>query len=46
VAPRVYTVAELLGMANRAGFESARCYGDLEGGPFHTGARLVIAATT
>jgi hypothetical protein len=32
-------------MANRAGFESARCYGDLEGGPFDAGARLVIVAT-
>jgi SAM-dependent methyltransferase len=42
---RVYTATELTGMLNRAGFESARCYGDLEGGPFGTGTRLVIVAT-
>jgi SAM-dependent methyltransferase len=42
---RVYTATELAGMLNRAGFESARCYGDLEGGPFGTGTRLVIVAT-
>jgi SAM-dependent methyltransferase len=42
---RVYTATELVGMLNRAGFESARCYGDLEGGPFGTGTRLVIVAT-
>jgi hypothetical protein len=27
-----------------AGFADARCYGDLEGGPFATDTRLVIAA--
>lgn len=42
---RVYTATELVGMLNGAGFESARCYGDLEGGPFGTRTRLVIVAT-
>jgi ubiquinone/menaquinone biosynthesis C-methylase UbiE len=42
---RVYTATELVGMLSRAGFESARCYGDLEGGPFSTSTRLVIVAT-
>jgi hypothetical protein len=32
-------------MLSRAGFENARCYGDLEGGPFTTDTRLVIVAT-
>ena len=41
---RVYTATELVGMLDRAGFESARCYGDLEGGPFGTSTRLVIVA--
>jgi len=41
---RIYTATELLAMLKRAGFESARCYGDLEGGPFRTDTRLVIAA--
>jgi ubiquinone/menaquinone biosynthesis C-methylase UbiE len=41
---RVYTATELVGMLGRAGFESARCYGDLEAGPFSTGTRLVIVA--
>jgi ubiquinone/menaquinone biosynthesis C-methylase UbiE len=41
---RVYTATELLGMLDRAGFESARCYGDLEGGPFGPSSRLVIVA--
>jgi ubiquinone/menaquinone biosynthesis C-methylase UbiE len=41
---RVYTATELRAMLTRAGFESARCYGDLEGGPFNTQTRLVIAA--
>jgi hypothetical protein len=39
------TATKLLGMANRAGFERARCYGAHEGGPLDTGARLVIVAT-
>jgi ubiquinone/menaquinone biosynthesis C-methylase UbiE len=42
---RVYTATELLAMLARAGFADARCYGDLEGAPFTTGARLVIVAT-
>jgi len=42
---RVYTATELLAMLARAGFAEARCYGDLEGAPFTTGTRLVIAAT-
>jgi ubiquinone/menaquinone biosynthesis C-methylase UbiE len=42
---RVYTATELVGMLERAGFESARCYGDLEGGPFGTRTRLVVVAT-
>ena len=41
---RVYTVTELLAMLARAGFTDARCHGDLDGGPFDTGTRLVIAA--
>jgi SAM-dependent methyltransferase len=42
---RCYTATELRTMLSRAGFESARCYGDLEGGPFSTDTRLVIVAT-
>jgi ubiquinone/menaquinone biosynthesis C-methylase UbiE len=42
---RVYTATELLAMLARAGFADARCYGDLGGAPFTTGARLVIVAT-
>jgi ubiquinone/menaquinone biosynthesis C-methylase UbiE len=42
---RVYAATELLAMLARAGFGDARCYGDLEGAPFTTGTRLVIAAT-
>jgi ubiquinone/menaquinone biosynthesis C-methylase UbiE len=42
---RVYSATELLAMLARAGFGEARCYGDLEGAPFTTGTRLVIAAT-
>lgn len=41
---RVYSATELLAMLARAGFEEARCYGDLDGGAFDTGTRLVIAA--
>ena len=43
-AVRVYTATELVAMLNRAGFDDARCYGDLEGGPFGTTTRLVIVA--
>jgi ubiquinone/menaquinone biosynthesis C-methylase UbiE len=43
-AVRVYTATELVAMLNRAGFDDARCYGDLEGGPFDTTTRLVIVA--
>jgi ubiquinone/menaquinone biosynthesis C-methylase UbiE len=42
---RCYTATELRAMLSRAGFESARCLGDLEGGPFSTATRLVIVAT-
>jgi ubiquinone/menaquinone biosynthesis C-methylase UbiE len=41
---RVYTATELLAMLARAGFEDARCHGDLDGGPFTTDSRLVIVA--
>jgi ubiquinone/menaquinone biosynthesis C-methylase UbiE len=43
---RTYSATELRAMLDRAGFESARCYGDLEAGPFSTRTRLVIVATT
>jgi ubiquinone/menaquinone biosynthesis C-methylase UbiE len=43
-AVRVYTATELIAMLTRAGFGETRCYGDLEGGRFETGTRLVIAA--
>jgi SAM-dependent methyltransferase len=42
---RVYTATELVAMLGRAGFEKARCYGDLDGGPMSTDTRLVIVAT-
>jgi ubiquinone/menaquinone biosynthesis C-methylase UbiE len=42
---RCYTATELLAMLSRAGFESARCYGDLEGGPFSASTRLAIVGT-
>jgi SAM-dependent methyltransferase len=41
---RCYTATELLTMLARAGFEEARCHGDLDGGPFTIDTRLVIAA--
>jgi ubiquinone/menaquinone biosynthesis C-methylase UbiE len=41
---RVYTATELLAMLTRAGFEEAKCLGDLDGAPFATGTRLVIVA--
>ena len=41
---RVYTATELVAMLRRAGFDDARCYGDLEGGPSDTTTRLVIVA--
>ena len=41
---RVYSATELLAMLARAGFAGARCLGDLDGGPFGTGTRLVIVA--
>jgi ubiquinone/menaquinone biosynthesis C-methylase UbiE len=43
---RVYSATELAAMVRRAGFASARCHGDLEGGPFTTDTRLVLVATT
>jgi SAM-dependent methyltransferase len=42
---RVYTATELLRMLDRAGFTEAKCYGDLDGGPFGVDTRLVIVAT-
>ena len=42
---RVYSATELVAMVERAGFASARCLGDLEGGPFTTDTRLVVVAT-
>ena len=41
---RVYSATELVAMVTRAGFASARCLGDLEGGPFTTDTRLVVVA--
>jgi ubiquinone/menaquinone biosynthesis C-methylase UbiE len=41
---RVYTATELVAMLMRAGFAEAKCYGDLDAGPFGTTTRLVIAA--
>jgi ubiquinone/menaquinone biosynthesis C-methylase UbiE len=41
---RVYTATELVAMLGRAGFEEAKCYGDLDGAPFATDTRLVIVA--
>jgi len=41
---RVYTATELLAMLAAAGFEEARCHGDLQGGPFSTDSRLVVVA--
>ena len=42
---RVYSATELMAMLAAAGFAEARCYGDLDGGEFTTGTRLVISAT-
>jgi SAM-dependent methyltransferase len=44
-ALRAYSATELVAMVRRAGFESARCFGDLDGGPFTTDTRLVVVAT-
>jgi ubiquinone/menaquinone biosynthesis C-methylase UbiE len=41
---RVYSATELLNMLQRAGYAEARCYGDLDGGPFEPSSRLVIVA--
>jgi SAM-dependent methyltransferase len=41
---RVYTATELLAMIERAGFEEAKCHGDLQGGAFGTDTRLVVVA--
>jgi ubiquinone/menaquinone biosynthesis C-methylase UbiE len=41
---RVYTATELLAMLMHAGFEEARCHGDLDGAPFATDTRLLIVA--
>jgi SAM-dependent methyltransferase len=42
---RVYTATELLAMLDAAGFASARCHGDLDGGAFTPATRLVVVAT-
>jgi ubiquinone/menaquinone biosynthesis C-methylase UbiE len=42
---RVYTATELVHMVMRAGFASARCFGDLDGGPLGTETRLALVAT-
>jgi ubiquinone/menaquinone biosynthesis C-methylase UbiE len=41
---RVYTATELIAMLRSAGFEGARCHGDLHGKPFATDTRLVVLA--
>jgi ubiquinone/menaquinone biosynthesis C-methylase UbiE len=41
---RVYTATELVAMLLGAGFEEAKCYGDLDGGQLGTDTRLVIVA--
>jgi SAM-dependent methyltransferase len=41
---RVYTATELLAMLAAAGFAETRCHGDLDGGAFETGSRLVVVA--
>ena len=41
---RVYTATELVAMLAAAGFAESKCYGDLDGRPFGTDARLVVAA--
>ena len=41
---RVYSATELVAMLDRAGFTKARCFGDLDGGPFEPATRLVIVA--
>src|SRR5919197_1001664 len=41
---RVYTATELVAMLRAAGFAEAKCYGDLDGGPFATDTRLVVVA--
>jgi ubiquinone/menaquinone biosynthesis C-methylase UbiE len=43
-AVRVYTATELAHMLQAAGFGKTTCYGDLDGGPFTTGSRLVLVA--
>ncbi len=42
---RVYSATELVAMLSAAGFAEARCHGDLDGGEFATGTRLVVVAT-
>jgi SAM-dependent methyltransferase len=41
---RVYTATELVAMLAAAGYETARCYGDFDGGAFTTATRLVVVA--
>ena len=41
---RVYAATELVAMLRAAGFAEAKCYGDLDGGPFATDTRLVVVA--
>jgi SAM-dependent methyltransferase len=44
VSLRTYTATELVAMLTRAGFEEARCHGDLDGKPFATDTRLILVA--
>ena len=41
---RVYSATELTAMLGAAGLADVRCFGDLDGGPFGTGTRLVAVA--
>ena len=41
---RVYSATELVALLARAGFGETRCYGDLDGGAFGAGTRLVVVA--
>lgn len=41
---RVYSATELVHMLATAGFEDVRAYGDVDGSPFTTHTRLVLAA--
>ena len=42
---RAYSVTELVRMLTEVGFGEIACHGDLDGGPFGPGTRLVLVAT-